>query len=174
MSSICVVCDQAITGQILSALGKTYHPEHFTCTKCKEPIKDSKFQEHDGLPYCDEDYTQMFSKRCFACKQPIKDKIIKALGVEWHEEHFVCTVCRSSLCGSSFLEKDGFPYCTKDYYSKFGEKCAGCGEPLTEEATIALDKKWHPSCFVCEKCKQTITEESFTLQGGKPHCAKCS
>lgn len=76
-------------------------------------------------------------------------KIIKALGVEWHEEHFVCTICKKSLAGSSFLEKDGQPYCTTDYYNIFADRCAACKQPITQQAIIALDGKWHQSCFIC-------------------------
>lgn len=174
MSSTCFACDKPITGQVLSALGKKYHPEHFTCAKCNEPIKDSKFQQHEGLPYCDDDYTKMFLKKCFACKQPIRNKIIRALGVEWHEEHFICTICQTNLCGTSFMEKNGIPYCKKDFYEKFGEKCAQCGQPLIDQAVIALDKKWHQNCFACEKCREPISDETFTVQGGKPLCSKCA
>lgn len=59
--------------QILTALGRNYHPEHFICAVCEQPITGSKFQENDGKPYCEEDYTELFSKRCRACNKPIKE-----------------------------------------------------------------------------------------------------
>ncbi|KAF2879450.1 hypothetical protein ILUMI_26730, partial [Ignelater luminosus] len=170
----CAVCNKSVEGRILTALGRTYHPEHFTCAKCKEPIKDSKFQQHDGEPYCEADYTKLFLKNCYACKQPIKQKIIKALGVEWHEEHFVCTICKKSLAGSSFLEKDGQPYCTTDYYDKFADRCVACKQPITQQAIIALDGKWHQSCFICYKCKTPVIEDTFAVQNGNPICTKCA
>ena len=31
---ICAACDKPIVGQVVTALGKTFHPEHFTCAHC--------------------------------------------------------------------------------------------------------------------------------------------
>lgn len=54
-------------------MGNTYHPDHFTCHKCKVPIKGDKFQVKDGLPYCDADYEKEFLSNCYACHQPIRE-----------------------------------------------------------------------------------------------------
>ena len=32
----CAACDKPIVGQVVTALGKTFHPEHFTCAKCNQ------------------------------------------------------------------------------------------------------------------------------------------
>ena len=31
---ICAACERPIVGQVVTALGKTFHPEHFTCAHC--------------------------------------------------------------------------------------------------------------------------------------------
>lgn len=33
---ICGACDKPIIGQVVTALGKTFHPEHFTCAHCNQ------------------------------------------------------------------------------------------------------------------------------------------
>lgn len=48
-----------------------------------------------------------------------------------------------------FLEKDGKPYCCKDFYHLFSPKCSGCGEAVRENYLSAANGTWHPECFVC-------------------------
>ena len=31
---VCAACNKPIVGQVVTALGKTFHPEHFTCDHC--------------------------------------------------------------------------------------------------------------------------------------------
>lgn len=55
------------------ALGRLWHPEHFTCVNCKEPLGTQNFFERDGVPYCERDYHLMFSPQCASCGGPILD-----------------------------------------------------------------------------------------------------
>jgi hypothetical protein len=34
----CAQCGEMIIGQVVTALGKTYHPEHFVCYHCVQPF----------------------------------------------------------------------------------------------------------------------------------------
>lgn len=54
-------------------MGRTWHPEHFVCTHCQEEIGSRNFFERDGQPYCEKDYHNLFSPRCFYCNGPILD-----------------------------------------------------------------------------------------------------
>lgn len=54
-------------------MGKTWHPEHFVCTHCQEEIGSRNFFERDGQPYCEKDYHNLFSPRCYYCNGPILD-----------------------------------------------------------------------------------------------------
>jgi hypothetical protein len=54
-------------------LGKTWHPEHFTCTHCNQELGTRNFFERDGHPYCEPDYHNLFSPRCAYCNGPILD-----------------------------------------------------------------------------------------------------
>ncbi|KAG2464180.1 TGFI1 protein, partial [Polypterus senegalus] len=69
----CAACQKPIVSQVVTALGQTWHPEHFVCTHCQKEIGASNFFEKDGLPYCEEDYFMLFSPRCGLCNQPILD-----------------------------------------------------------------------------------------------------
>lgn len=92
-------------------------------------------------------------------------KVIKAMGFDWHEDHFVCTVCKKTLAGESFFEKNGQPYCRADYEERFADKCALCLKPITDKAIIALNEKWHQACFKCNvRFTITITLTLYPFQ----------
>lgn len=59
--------------QVVTAMGRTWHPEHFVCTHCQEEIGSKNFFERDGQPYCEKDYHNLFSPRCHYCNGPILD-----------------------------------------------------------------------------------------------------
>jgi paxillin len=69
---------------VITALGKTWHPEHFTCTHCNQELGTRNFFERDGHPYCEPDYHNLFSPRCAYCNGPILDvSPIKDLAELW-------------------------------------------------------------------------------------------
>lgn len=71
---------------MITALGKTWHPEHFTCAHCNQELGTKNFFERDGRPYCEVDYHNLFSPRCAYCNGPILDVSLKggrALSLEW-------------------------------------------------------------------------------------------
>lgn len=69
----CNACDKPIVGQVITALGKTWHPEHFTCNHCAQELGTRNFFERDGHPYCEPDYHNLFSPRCAYCNGAILD-----------------------------------------------------------------------------------------------------
>ena len=70
---VCAACSKPIVGQVCTALGRTWHPEHFTCAVCEVPLGTKTFFERDGKPYCEEDYHEQFAPRCAYCEGPILD-----------------------------------------------------------------------------------------------------
>jgi len=49
----CPVCTKSITSGSVNALGKSFHPNCFTCKKCDVKLSTAKYYEHDGYAYCD-------------------------------------------------------------------------------------------------------------------------
>jgi paxillin len=74
----CHACNKPIVGQVVTALGKTWHMEHFTCTHCNRELATQNFFDRDGKPYCEADYHELFSPRCAYCNKPILDKCVTA------------------------------------------------------------------------------------------------
>ncbi|CAB0035868.1 unnamed protein product [Trichogramma brassicae] len=166
----CSACEKPIVGQVITALGKTWHPEHFTCTHCREELGTRNFFEREGKPYCENDYHNLFSPRCAYCNGPILDKCVTALEKTWHTEHFFCAQCGKQFGEEGFHERDGKPYCRDDYFDMFAPKCGGCNRAIMENYISALNSQWHPECFVCRDCRQKFQGGSFFDHEGQPYC----
>ena len=81
--NLCYSCQTPINGQVITALGYLWHPEHFVCFHCNQTIGTSIFYEKDDKPYCEHDYLSLFSPKCAACSNPILDV-----------SRFLCTVLK--------------------------------------------------------------------------------
>src|SRR5699024_4784348 len=62
----CCNCGRAITDKCISAFGKKYHPDHFTCAGCGCALKGKQYKEDEGEPYC------------LTCKANLKKRIGKS------------------------------------------------------------------------------------------------
>ncbi|XP_046881757.1 paxillin-like isoform X1 [Hypomesus transpacificus] len=167
---LCGACKKPIVGQVVTAMGRTWHPEHFVCTHCLEEIGSRNFFERDGQPYCEKDYHNLFSPRCHYCNGPILDKVVTALDKTWHPDHFFCAQCGEFFGPDGFHEKDGKAFCKKDYFNMFAPKCGACAHAILENYISALNSLWHPECFVCRECFSPFVNGSFFEHEGQPYC----
>ena len=124
---------------------RTYHELHFFCASCGEPFIEPKdhdvdidadddehrassgadggvrlggrpFFIHGKHPYCGPCHERLLLVRCKACKEPIREDAVRALGADWHPDCFVCTRCRRPFGhGAFFIGPDGSP-CDFDCY----------------------------------------------------------
>lgn len=167
---LCAACNQPVVGQVITALGKIWHIEHFTCENCQEPLGTKNFYERDGVAYCERDYHSLFAPRCSYCNGPIVDKCVTALNKTWHPEHFFCAQCGRPFGDEGFHEKDGKAYCRADFFDMFAPKCGGCGRAIVDNYISALNRHWHPECFACWECHQPFGGASFFDYEGLPYC----
>ncbi|XP_029562980.1 leupaxin isoform X4 [Salmo trutta] len=167
----CASCGKVIVGKMITALGQVWHPEHFVCVVCTAELGTIGFFEREGKAYCEKDYQHLFSPRCSYCKGPILKNILTAMDCTWHPEHFFCSHCGERFGPEGFLEKDGKPYCHRDFYHLFAPKCSGCGEPVKENFLTAANGTWHPNCFVCSDCLKPFTDGCFLELDGHPLCS---
>ncbi|NWY48550.1 LPXN protein, partial [Sylvia atricapilla] len=191
-AGVCAACRKPIAGKVLTALGKTWHPEHFTCAGCGKELDKGPFFEQGGRAFCEEDYHQAFSPRCAYCAGPIREvsasrpghppppaapsaqlflqKVLTALEQTWHPEHFFCAHCGKVFGDEGFMERNGKPYCHQDFLAMFAPKCQGCERPVLDNYLSALDGVWHTECFVCTECLSAFTSGSFFELEGRPYC----
>ncbi|XP_034408545.1 actin-binding LIM protein 1a [Cyclopterus lumpus] len=171
----CNGCGDFVEGEVVTALGKTYHPACFVCTICKRPFPAGDrvtFNGKDCLcQYCVEPMSPgpkdiPGSSNCAGCGRDIKNgQALLALDKQWHLGCFKCKACTKVLTGE-YISKDGAPYCEKDYQIHFGVQCEACHQFITGKVLEAGDKHYHPSCARCSRCNQMFTEgEEMYLQG---------
>jgi hypothetical protein len=166
----CAHCRKPILGEVIQALNRFYHPEHFACGNCQVPLGTSNFYEQDGVPNCERCYQELFCSRCAHCDEPITGKCITALNRKWHSDHFICGQCLGPFPGGTFFEKEGRPYCENCFHNAFSARCAGCNQSIKGECINALGHQWHPEHFVCQYCQKSFGTGSFYEYGGKPYC----
>nr|XP_034355218.1 actin-binding LIM protein 1 isoform X18 [Arvicanthis niloticus] len=171
----CHGCGEFVEGEVVTALGKTYHPNCFACTICKRPFPPGDrvtFNGRDCLcqlcaqPISSSPKEATCSSNCAGCGRDIKNgQALLALDKQWHLGCFKCKSCGKVLTGE-YISKDDFPYCEKDYQGLFGVKCEACHQFITGKVLEAGDKHYHPSCARCSRCNQMFTEgEEMYLQG---------
>ncbi|RZC34712.1 PDZ and LIM domain protein Zasp, partial [Asbolus verrucosus] len=109
----CSKCSAKIKGDCLKAIGKNFHPECFSCVYCGKLFGNSPFFLEDGSPYCEADWNELFTTKCFACGFPVEagDRWVEALNNNYHSQCFNCTMCKKNLEGQSFFAKGGRPFC---------------------------------------------------------------
>ncbi|XP_036919749.1 actin-binding LIM protein 1 isoform X17 [Sturnira hondurensis] len=171
----CHGCGEFVEGEVVTALGKTYHPNCFACTICKRPFPPGDrvtFNGRDCLcqlcaqPMSSSPKEASCSSNCAGCGRDIKNgQALLALEKQWHLGCFKCKSCGKVLTGE-YISKDGAPYCEKDYQGLFGVTCEACHQFITGKVLEAGDKHYHPSCARCSRCNQMFTEgEEMYLQG---------
>ncbi|XP_037910720.1 PDZ and LIM domain protein Zasp isoform X2 [Hermetia illucens] len=113
LAPTCSKCANKIKGDCLNAIGKHYHPECFTCSYCGKLFGNSPFFLEEGEPYCEADWNELFTTKCFACGFPVEagDRWVEALNHNYHSQCFNCTMCKKNLEGQSFYNKGGRPFC---------------------------------------------------------------
>ncbi|XP_060749910.1 actin-binding LIM protein 2 [Tachysurus vachellii] len=184
----CFSCEQFIEGEVVSALGKTYHPRCFVCAVCKQPFPAGDRVTFNGKECICQKCTQPLSANssapaqavhnCCGCGKEFKnEQSLVALEKHWHLGCFKCKVCNKVL-NAEYISKDGIPYCEMDYHAMFGIQCENCKEYITGKVLEAGDKQYHPTCARCVRCEQMFGEgEEMYLQGSSiwhPACRQAA
>uniref|UniRef100_A0A3B3ZI32 LIM zinc-binding domain-containing protein n=1 Tax=Periophthalmus magnuspinnatus TaxID=409849 RepID=A0A3B3ZI32_9GOBI len=109
---------------------------------------------------------------CGFCRKSVNlsEPAIEALNRTYHEACFQCRSCHIPLAGKQYFNKAGIPLC-EDCYQASLELCWACGEVIKYQVMRALERAYHPQCFMCTTCKQQIGEQRFA-QGevGEVYC----
>ncbi|XP_008325869.1 actin-binding LIM protein 3 isoform X2 [Cynoglossus semilaevis] len=173
----CDRCESFITGEVVSALGRAYHPKCFVCSVCSKP-----FPIGDRVTFSGKDCVcQQCSQKIVKSKEPIKihgpsncagcgadikqGQSLLALEKQWHVSCFRCRTCSMVLTGE-YISKDGVPYCEADYHAQYGVKCETCGRYISGRVLEAGGKHYHPTCARCTRCNLMFREgEEMYLTG---------
>jgi len=58
-------------GPYISAIGRCYCVDHFTCSNCSVNLVEVGFVEENGKLYCERDFEQFLAPHCAKCSQAI-------------------------------------------------------------------------------------------------------
>lgn len=184
----CFSCEEFIEGEVVSALGKTYHPRCFVCASCKQPFPAGGRVTFNGKECICENCSQPVPvnstatpqavHNCCGCGKEFKnEQSLVALDKHWHLGCFKCKVCNKVL-NAEYISKDGIPYCETDYHAMFGIQCDTCKKYITGKVLEAGEKHYHPTCARCARCDQMFGEgEEMYLQGSSiwhPPCRQAA
>lgn len=105
-----------------------------------QPFESSTpFVERDGYAWCIRCHTNRQSAKCKRCKKPVTDLVVSALGSEWHNNCFSCSVSKPQITINESGIADMF----------FQE----CGSQFENGVYFLRDGTEDPVCLACEEIR---------------------
>jgi len=103
MLATCAGCHRVIFAGYVTALGQTWHPEHFTCRARGQVIDSGSFVAHDQAAYHERCYRDHVLPKCRICAAPITgayvaDSWSNVYCARHAQEHPSCEYCRRLVC----------------------------------------------------------------------------
>ncbi|XP_063369187.1 actin-binding LIM protein 3 [Cydia amplana] len=160
----CAACGQYVEGEVVSALGNTYHQKCFTCARCKRAFPSGEKVTYTGAEVvcssCVAAPVQRQTARAAASPSP-------APAPAPPTRARADTAPRQPRPASADRVDRADPDRVLDQ-----NECAGCGQELSEgQALVALDRQWHTWCFSCGACGCVLQGE-YMGRGGAPYCER--
>ncbi|KAI8423368.1 hypothetical protein MSG28_014369 [Choristoneura fumiferana] len=165
----CAACGQYVEGEVVSALGNTYHQKCFTCARCKRAFPSGEKVTYTGAEVvcgaCVAAPQRQTARAAPASPAPEPppqraraDTAPRAQSAEPPAQP--ARPARPARPGDAAPDQNG------------EHECAGCGQELSEgQALVALDRQWHTWCFACGACGAVLQGE-YMGRGGAPYCER--
>ncbi|XP_075986524.1 actin binding LIM protein Uncoordinated 115a isoform X6 [Anticarsia gemmatalis] len=145
----CAACDQYVEGEVVSALGNTYHQKCFTCARCKRAFPSGEKVTYTGAEVV-----------CSSCVAAPQRQTARAAPPH------ASPASPAPASPASLASPPRQPHALDQ------NECAGCGQELSEgQALVALDRQWHTWCFACGECGAVLQGE-YMGREGVPYCER--
>ena len=150
----CALCKGVITTTYITALGKSWHDDHFQCADCGKRLKGLSHHTRQDKPYCEKCFHNRFSPRCAVCDEPMTQSyLVNSWGDKYCKRHNSelpkCFSCDRLIC--TRLTKGG------QRYEDGRTMCNGCWS----SAVTRVDQGQHN----LQQVRRTISH--FGLDIGK-------
>lgn len=148
----------------LSYKDRHWHEFCFKCCECQKSLVDQPFAPKNDNIYCSDCHDKNFAARCDGCGEPFRGgmKKFEYKGKQWHEECFVCMVCKQPIRNKSFIPRENEAVCVPCYEEQFAQKCSKCNGVINKGGVAYKNQPWHRECFTCTKCSKELAKEKFT------------
>lgn len=122
---------------------------HIYCNKCNQLINETDTHEkinHDN---------KTFHRKCLKCAK--------------------CSTELYTLKKFTGLNNSDDIYCELCFNSEFSPKCGKCDQPIATYMlrTMYENTLYHKECFICQRCKRYMPNETFIRAGKMIACRHC-
>ncbi|XP_013785469.1 actin-binding LIM protein 3-like [Limulus polyphemus] len=166
----CAECGDYVEGEVVSALGNTYHQKCFLCARCRKAFTAGEKVTYTGkeclCPKCIQipivlsetiDSTSVFAgQKCTACKEELTEgQALIALEKPWHIWCFKCVSCSDVLHGE-YMGRGFSLFIYPMYLTLWQVVPYQAGD----------SHHFHPTCARCTKCGNPFGDgEEMYMQG---------
>ena len=177
-NKICKRCEKKCDNDLILFENIPYHKDHFTCLQCKKKFDEGRkpiLEKGDVI--CSQCFEQKQLKSTQTITKQNKENdsscSINNENSSGQTTDAVCEVCKKPLSNEDLKQIDGHFYCCDHAPKYISFACAQCKTEITGKCISALGQHFHSKCFVCQYCKENLTNKQYVEWNDLPVCKNC-